>query len=56
MEGSIRLTIAMETHSLAQGDAFHFASSTPHGCANAAEQRSVVLWVTLRRSGKHQSR
>lgn len=45
LEGSIRLTIATETHSLAQGDAFRFPSTTPHGFANAAQQRSVVLWV-----------
>lgn len=49
LEGSILLTIATETHSLAQGDAFRFPSSTPHGFANAAEQRSVVLWVNSRR-------
>jgi transcriptional regulator with XRE-family HTH domain len=49
IEGSIRLTIATATHDLAQGDAFRFASSTPHGFANAAEQRSVVLWVNSRR-------
>ncbi|MBI0535672.1 cupin domain-containing protein [Roseomonas sp. KE2513] len=49
LEGSIRLTIATETHSLAQGDAFRFASSTPHGFANTAELRSVVLWVNSRR-------
>ena len=49
MEGSILLTIGTESHSLAQGDSFRFASSTPHGFANAAEGRSVVLWVNSRR-------
>ncbi|SHJ21863.1 Helix-turn-helix domain-containing protein [Roseomonas rosea] len=49
LEGSIRLTIGTETHALAQGDSFRFTSSTPHGFANAARGRSVVLWVNSRR-------
>ncbi|MCR0983829.1 helix-turn-helix domain-containing protein [Roseomonas populi] len=48
LEGSIDLVIQDATYSLAQGDSFRFASSTPHGFSNAAKGRSVVLWVNSR--------
>jgi transcriptional regulator with XRE-family HTH domain len=48
-EGSIHLTVGAETYALAEGDSFRFASSIPHGFANAAVGRSVVLWVNVKR-------
>ncbi|WP_408941732.1 cupin domain-containing protein [Roseomonas xinghualingensis] len=48
-QGAIRLTVGTETYMLAEGDSFRFASSIPHGFANAAEGRSAVLWVNVKR-------
>jgi quercetin dioxygenase-like cupin family protein len=50
MDGAIRLMVGTQDFVLQKGDSFRFASTIPHGFANAAEGQSTVLWVNATRS------
>ena len=45
LEGNLDLTVAGETYSLSQGDAFVFESVHPHGYRNNSGKIARVIWV-----------
>ncbi|MEI2416383.1 cupin domain-containing protein [Orrella sp. JC864] len=45
LQGTVRLTLGSETHTLQAGDAFHFPSQTPHGYENAGAEEVRIYWV-----------
>ncbi|WP_377390169.1 MerR family transcriptional regulator [Rhodobacter lacus] len=46
LEGRFRLTLdGVEVHELGPGDSIYFESRRPHAWANAADGRTVVIWV-----------
>lgn len=46
VEGRFRLTLdGTEVHDLGPGDSVYFESRRPHAWANAADGRTVVLWI-----------
>jgi transcriptional regulator with XRE-family HTH domain/quercetin dioxygenase-like cupin family protein len=45
--GELTLSLAFEEHHLGAGDAFSFASSTPHRYRNDGDQPAVGIWFVL---------
>lgn len=46
LEGRFRITLdGAEVHDLGPGDSIYFASRRPHAWANAADGRTVLLWI-----------
>ncbi|MFB2595728.1 MerR family transcriptional regulator [Paracoccus sp. p4-l81] len=46
IEGRFRITLdGAETHDLGPGDSIYFDSRRPHAWANAADARTVLIWV-----------
>jgi transcriptional regulator with XRE-family HTH domain len=46
LRGEITLAIGEEEYELAEGDAFFFPSSLPHGVCNHGERVAEIIWVS----------
>ena len=45
MKGSLEITVADETHLLAEGDTIQFDAETPHSFRNPGRGEAQVMWV-----------
>lgn len=48
VEGTLELHVGTEKYTLAIGDGFRFASTTPHRFANPTRDRARIIWVNFR--------